>query len=200
MVMNKQAKESLLDTYFMERVQIAKTNTLWSVTNAKRFEKIFTALAQNDFVTFTEALNDQIHHVNNIQLDLGFTYGSEYQQQEYIPNAKVGARAPHCWLHNGRERTSSLDLYSNQFVLVCPPEARHWQERYRQFPCQVIAIGEHGDYLPINHDFLERYDISEGGAVLVRPDGHVAWRSRDKSEEMVNLPWLLYDKADGRWL
>ena len=45
MVINGQAEESLLDTYFTERVQIAKTNTFWSINNAKRFEKIFTALA-----------------------------------------------------------------------------------------------------------------------------------------------------------
>ena len=84
MVIKGQAEESLLDTYFTERVQIAKTNTFWSITNAKRFDKIFTALAQNDLTTFEEALKDQTHHINNILLDLGFVYGSEYQTQESI--------------------------------------------------------------------------------------------------------------------
>ncbi len=72
MVINGQAEESLLDTYFTERVQIAKTNTFWSISNAKRFEKIFIALEQNDLTTFEQALKDQTLHVNNILLDLGF--------------------------------------------------------------------------------------------------------------------------------
>ncbi len=191
MVMKDQANESLLDTYFTERIQIAKTNTSWSIDNAKRFEKIFTALAKNDLVTFEEALKDQAHHVNNILLDLGFIYGSEYQIQEsYKPSAKVGARAPHCWLLKENEEKSTLDLYDNQFVLVCHPTARYWQDKFRQFPCKIVTIGEQGEYLDKNHDFLEKYEISKKGAVLVRPDGHIAWHSSDENEKMANFPWL----------
>jgi putative polyketide hydroxylase len=193
MVINEHALDSLLDTYFTERVQIAETNTLWSISNAKRFEKIYTALDQNDLTTFEEALKDQSHHINNILLDLGFVYGSEYQTQElYKPTAKVGARAPHCWLVKDNEQKSTLDLYTNQFVLVCHPEAHYWQDQYHQFPCKIVTIGEQGDYLDKNHDFLEKYEISKRGAVLVRPDGHVAWHTDDELEEMPNFPWLLY--------
>ncbi len=191
MVIKDQAHESLLDTYFTERVQIAKTNTSWSIDNAKRFEKIFTALAKNDLVTFEEGLKDQAHHVNNILLDLGFIYGSEYQTQErYQPSAKIGARAPHCWLSKENEEKSSLDLYNNQFVLVCHPEARYWQDKYRHFPCKIVTIGEKGEYLDKNNDFLERYEISKKGAVLVRPDGHIAWHASDENEKMANFSWL----------
>lgn len=193
MVIKGQANESLLDTYFTERVQIAKTNISWSIANAKRFEKIFTALAQNDLITFEEALKDQANHVNNILLDLGFIYGSEYQNQEsYKPSSKIGARAPHCWLLKENEEISSLDLYDNQFVLVCPPTARHWQDKYRQFPCKIVTIGKLGEYLDKNYDFLEKYEISETGAVLVRPDGHIAWHAKDEKVKVAiaNLPWL----------
>jgi len=192
MVIKGQADDSLLDTYFTERVQIAKTNISWSISNAKRFEKIFTALAQNDLKTFEEALQDQNHHINNILLDLGFVYGSDYHiQGTYEPLAKVGARAPHFWLQKNGEEISALDLYSNEFVLVCHPEALEWQEKYRQFPCKLITIGEQGDYQDRDHDFLERYNLSKKGAVLVRPDGHVAWHSYDENGEMANLSWLL---------
>lgn len=191
MVLRDQADESLLDTYFTERVQIAKTNTSWSIDNAKRFEKIFAALAKNDLVTFEEALKEQAYHINNILLDLGFVYGSEYQTEEnYNPSAKIGARAPHCWLlKNGKQR-STLELFDNQFVLVCRPEAHHWQDKFHQFPCKVVTIGEQGEYLDENQDFLEKYAISKNGAVLVRPDGHIAWRSNNENEKMANFSWL----------
>lgn len=191
MVMNKQADESLLDTYFTERVQIAKTNTAWSMSNAKRFEKIFGALAENDWATFEEALKDQTHHINSILLDLGFVYGQEYETQKvYKPTAQVGARAPHSWIVKGNEQMSTLDLYKDRFVLVCSPEAHYWQDQFRHFPCDVVTIGEKGAYLDKNGDFLEKYGISQKGAVLVRPDGHVAWRSNDESEKMAAFSWL----------
>jgi putative polyketide hydroxylase len=190
MVLKGQADDSLLDTYFMERVQIAKNNISWSISNARRFETIFTALAKNDLVTFEEALIDQAHHINNIQLDLGFIYGCEYQtQNDYKPSAEVGARAPHCWLLKNNKQISTLDLYDNQFVLVCHPEDRFWQDKYRGFPCKIVTIGERGEYSDKNHDFLEKYDISKQGAVLVRPDGHIAWRSEDESAVMAHFSW-----------
>lgn len=42
----------------------------------------------------------------------------------------------------------------------------------------VRGIGEGGDYADTEDTFKERYGVSEGGAVLVRPDGFVAWRSQ----------------------
>lgn len=192
MVLNGQAHEELLDTYFTERVQIAKTNIAWSISNAKRFEKIFMSLAQGDLVTFEAALKDQTHHINNILLDLGFVYGSEYQTQEhYKPTAQIGARAPHCWLLQEQEQKSILDLYTNEFVLVCHPEARYWQDKYRQFPCKIITIGDRGEYVDKNRDFLDKYEITKQGAVLVRPDGHVAWRAHDASGQMATFTWQM---------
>jgi putative polyketide hydroxylase len=191
MVLRGQADESLLDTYFTERVQIAKTNTSWSIENARRFETIFTALAKNDLAAFEEALKDQAHHINNILLDLGFVYGSEYQVEDsYKPSGKIGARAPHCWILQNDEQISTLDLYDKQFVLVCHPEARHWQSKFHQFPCKIITIGEQGEYSDKNHDFLEKYEISKQGAVLVRPDGHIAWLSNDENGKMAHCSWL----------
>lgn len=192
MVLKGQANDSLLDTYFIERAQIAETNMRWSISNAQRFEKIFTALEENDLSTFEEALKDQTHHINNIVLDLGMVYGSEYQTQTmYQPIVKVGARAPHCWLKKKEEQISTIDLYKNQFVLVCHPEAHYWQNQYHNVPCKIITIGEKGDYLDIHQDFLEQYGISKSGAVLVRPDGHVAWYATDEKKIIAHLSWLL---------
>lgn len=191
MVLKGQADDSLLDTYFTERVQIARANTAYSIHNAKRFETIFAALARNDLVSFEEALKDQTHHINNILLDLGFVYGSEYQTEEtYKPSGRIGARAPHCWLLRNNQQSSTLDLYGNQFVLVCAPEAFHWQETFRQFPCKIITIGKQGSYLDQNDDFLKNYEISPQGAVLVRPDGHIAWCSTNEHGNMAHFSWL----------
>lgn len=195
MVLKGQADPSLLDTYYTERVQIAQTNTSWSIKNAKRFEKIFSALAENDLITFKEALKDQANHINNILLDLGFVYGCEYQNKKhYKPSGMVGARAPHCWLQKNNQVISTLDLYNKDFLLVCDPDASVWQEKFREFPCKIVTIGKKGEFEDKNHDFLQKYEISNHGAVLVRPDGHIAWRSKDEKEEMPYFSWLVQNK------
>lgn len=192
MVINDQAYDGLLDTYFTERAQIAHVNTDWSLKNAKRFHRIYEALAENDIPTFEAALRDQTRHINNVVLDLGFIYGGSYQtQEEFKPAAKVGARAPHCWLQKGSTRISTLDLFESQFVLVCSPEAKSWQEKYQQFPCKIITIGKQGDYQDPQADFLEKYDLTPKGAVLIRPDGHVAWRAKEDEGSIAHFDWLV---------
>ena len=65
------------------------------------------------------------------------------------------------------------------------------KNKYRQFPCRIVTISEQGDYLEKDHDFLEKYGISKRGAVLVRPDGHIAWYANDEKEDMVRFSWLI---------
>ena len=43
---------------------------------------------------------------------------------------------------------------------------------------KVFTIGPNGDFQDPAHDWLKLYGLDADGAVLVRPDGHVAWRSR----------------------
>jgi hypothetical protein len=87
----------------------------------------------------------------------------------YTQIARPGARAPHVWLANGR---STLDLYGRGFVLLrlgadAPAGAALRRgARERRVPLEVVAIEA--------PDVLQAY---ERRLVLVRPDGHVAWRA-----------------------
>lgn len=182
-VLNSYAAQSLLTTYESERFPIAYTNIMWSNKNAQRFTTIYTALAENDIKTFREALADQTNHLNNINLDLGFIYGQDYADNVLTQQkAVVGGRAPHCWLKKDGENYSTLDLFVDKFTLLSAPEARHWQDIIKQqaFPYQINTIGLGADYEDINKDFLSLYAISNNGAALVRPDGHIAWLGKDE--------------------
>jgi putative polyketide hydroxylase len=183
MVLKDQAQPSLLDTYFTERVNVAHTNAIWSRKNAKRIEDMFIALAQNDWITFKACLNDQTHPINHILLDLGFVYGYDYSNDTAL-SVITGARAPHVWLLKNHDVSSILDRYGSTFVLVCHPNARHFQLQFAAFPCSIVTIGKYGDYLDQHDDFLKKYKITEKGAVLVRPDGHIAWHAHDEHETM----------------
>jgi len=86
-----------------------------------------------------------------------------------VQTARPGARAPHVWLGDGR---STLDLFGRGFVLLrlghnAPSgTAIEQAAQQRGVPLTSIAIDD--------AKVLAAY---ERKLVLVRPDGHVAWRA-----------------------
>jgi 2-polyprenyl-6-methoxyphenol hydroxylase-like FAD-dependent oxidoreductase len=86
----------------------------------------------------------------------------------YVPTTWPGARAPHVWLRDGR---STLDLFGRGFTLmVLSPkitDASAFTSAAKRvgLPLEVITLDE-----PKVREVYER------PLVLVRPDGHVAWR------------------------
>ena len=85
-----------------------------------------------------------------------------------MASARPGARAPHVALADGR---SMLDLYGREFVLV------RFGGGSLQGASIVGAAGNRG--VPIRAVTIEdpaAAALYERKLVLVRPDGHVAWR------------------------
>ena len=84
---------------------------------------------------------------------------------------------------------STLDLFGRGFVLLTGPGGADWREaadrRSRSHPGVELEVhGVGGPDLPlVEGSFNDAYDVSETGAVLVRPDGFVAWRARADSPE-----------------
>jgi hypothetical protein len=89
--------------------------------------------------------------------------------QTYTQIARPGARAPHAWIGEGR---STLDLFGNGFVLLrLGADAPAGDSIVRAF----TAAG-----VPLRVETLPQPEVRrlcERALVLVRPDGHVAWRS-----------------------
>jgi hypothetical protein len=86
--------------------------------------------------------------------------------ETYVPAARPGARAPHAPLGDGR---STLDLFGRGFVLLrfadAPAAALNEAAKARGVPFSVTDIAD--------PSIAAIYGAS---LVLVRPDGHVAWR------------------------
>ena len=88
----------------------------------------------------------------------------------YTQTARPGARAPHVWLADGR---STLDLFGRGFMLLrlgaeraCRRNRSNSAARQRGVPLHSVALAE-----------PQVLDAYERRLVLVRPDGHVAWRA-----------------------
>ena len=95
---------------------------------------------------------------------------------DYTPSARPGGRAPHVWFERDGERISTIDLVGKGFALLTGAQGRAWGEAANDIARMVQA--------PVTStridaaEFASAYDIDDDGAVLVRPDGYVAWRSR----------------------
>jgi 2-polyprenyl-6-methoxyphenol hydroxylase-like FAD-dependent oxidoreductase len=92
-------------------------------------------------------------------------------------SAAPGTRAPHRPLEDGEQR-STLDLFGRRFVVLCAPNAS-WASAARALAERGFAVGA----LPLgtgqrSGDWPEAWGVGVDGAVLVRPDGFVAWRAR----------------------
>ncbi|MEU4353742.1 FAD-dependent oxidoreductase [Streptomyces virginiae] len=97
----------------------------------------------------------------------------------------TGTRAPHMWLTRAGERISTLDLYERSFVLLSGA-GTPWQAAAEQAARQLglrldaytIGSGPGADLVPEGGaPWTEVHRLGADGAVLVRPDGFVAWRS-----------------------
>jgi hypothetical protein len=102
---------------------------------------------------------------------------------DYAPTARPGSRAPHLWLWRGDQQLSALDLYDTHFVLLAGPVGQDWTAAGAEcaarlgVPLDCYTIGPNGGLNDRQGGWLELYGIGPHGAVLVRPDGHVAWRA-----------------------
>lgn len=93
---------------------------------------------------------------------------------QYVPSARPGDRAPHCWLDD--HETSTVDLHRDGFSLVAPDPvwALHAAAATSALALPVAALPATTGAAARAH-LAEVYNLSRG-AVLVRPDGHIGWR------------------------
>ena len=98
---------------------------------------------------------------------------------QFVPSTRPGTRAPHAWLDDER---STLDLFGDGFVLLRlgadPPDATRLIEaaRAQGVPMRAVALAD--------PDVATLYETR---LVLVRPDGHVAWRGNDSPADAADI-------------
>lgn len=95
-----------------------------------------------------------------------------------------GTRAPHILLEREGVCASTIDLCGGKWSLLTGSQDIGWSEaahdiaRETGLALSVYSIGARTGWRDIDGRFEERYGTGAAGAVLVRPDGFVAWRSQ----------------------
>ena len=145
---------------------------------------------------------------DRIGLDLGYRYEegailpdgtpseSDHQVSSYVPSTRPGARFPHFWL-DGNKRThsvrSAIDYKTSTLLLgesfgKLPDDLTHLVEQQTPRSVRLFLLSQTD--IPLCHraavhTFLQ---IEPDGAILIRPDGHVAYRQQ--RGVLPSLPWL----------
>jgi hypothetical protein len=97
----------------------------------------------------------------------------------YTPSARPGSRAPHAWLEG---RVSTLDHFGDGFTLLrlgaAPPDG---QELF----AAAVQCGVLLKDVPLSDQAV--VELYQAALVLVRPDGHVAWRGDACPDDPIEL-------------
>ena len=108
-----------------------------------------------------------------------------------------GTRVPHLWLERQSQRISTLDLLDGRFVMLTGIDGAGLSDEAAGAAAAAginlvtYRIGPDGDLRDPADSWTQRLGVSHDGALLLRPDGFVAWRSqhapsRPQVEEALN--------------
>ncbi|WP_262705504.1 MULTISPECIES: FAD-dependent oxidoreductase [Streptomyces] len=186
-VMGGWAGPALLETYGMERRPVAQaTSARAAARSAEHSHPGYSA----------PATEDQGPRSNVMAVAMGYRYvrgavagadpAAHAVPDHFTVSAEPGSRAPHMWVHRCGVRLSTLDLYERTCVLLTGPGGAAWHEAGRRtadalgVPLDCYRVGEGPDHELAPEpgtDWAELHGTAPDGAVLVRPDGFVAWRA-----------------------
>jgi hypothetical protein len=192
---NGQAGWRLVETYDTERRSVAQRITSQSLQNSMNVLSIFAAAAAGGESAFAtdEAFVAARRYGNHLGVEFGAVYESsavvadgtsppvvDDSYSDYVQTATPGCRAPHVWLGGPAAKFSILDLFGRSFTLLTAPGGAMWRavgavvSNDLGVPIDSYTVG--GTGLQDDGSFARAYGLASDGAVLIRPDGHVAWR------------------------
>lgn len=166
------------------------------------------------------AIDDQIGHFDRLGLDIGYCYekgavisdGShppalENEVADYAPSCVPGVRLPHVWLERDGELCSTHDLLAfGRFTLITNTTDEDWSGAARhtsqRFGVEIKTVNVGHAVIDREGEWARISELESGGAVLVRPDGHVAWRTKvaceDPSETLGSILGSLLGREPAR--
>ncbi|MBG0794650.1 FAD-dependent monooxygenase [Methylocystis sp. H62] len=187
LVVKGQAATSLLDSYSVERRPVARI-------------AIGRALANyvERMLPDRQDLRIREDEYGLVETAIGYRYRSDVivadeaddgapVEDPLRPSGAPGTRLAHVWLRRGEETISSHDLIGRDFMLFAGPNGGDWIEAAQRVglrsgtPLSVCRLGFDVD--DPEGLFLPRLGVSPEGALLVRPDGFICWRSRGRSSD-----------------
>ena len=157
----------------------AKRAALVRAMELKNYEFNAHGVDLGQFYTSTAIVSDGAERPEPRDADL-------YYAMSTVP----GAHLPHAWVGDAMHRLAMMDLapYS-RWTLITGIAGEAWEAAAekvaREFglPLSAVVIGPGREVTDLYYDWAKLREVEEAGAVLVRPDKHIAWRSMGLPED-----------------
>lgn len=197
------ASWSLVETYDEERRPVSQRIVNQSLENSLNVMRIREAMEVGELdTTAADVIRESRRYGNHLGVEFGAVYSSsavlnddtkpppvDDDYSDYKPSATPGARAPHHRLGQLDNTVSTIDLIGTGFTLLAAADGHAWIRAATQFgnrvPIDAYRAGGAG--LDDLGDFSATYGVESSGAVLVRPDGHVAHRFANDAQATERL-------------
>lgn len=193
------AGAALLDTYESERRPVAETNCNQSLANAFKMVLLAQALGLGPGATSADldsvladasrrdaiasAVQEQATHFDMIGLQMGYVYETalnrgrpaplcETDPTPFTPSGEIGARLPHARLADGRSTLDVIDR--DELTLLTFGDHDLWLRELEGSGVEMRHVRVGAD-IDVDDTFRVTCGIADTGALLVRPDQHIAW-------------------------
>jgi putative polyketide hydroxylase len=207
-VVQRKAAPALLHTYNTERQSIGQYNAEQSGTMANqyglikkviyRFYRAFMTVMVINFLRLQKLFpKTGMRQLGDLMGLPDYKYSSlaiisnEAPVVGYVKagslNGQPGTRAPHLWVKHQGQKISTLDLLGKDFVLFTGIDNACWKQAASKIATEleitipVYSIGDNADLVYNDKQIEDVLGIEATGAVLIRPDGFVAWRCKRAS-------------------
>ena len=200
MTLDGVAGPGLLDSYEAERSPIGKLTT----------EQAYLRYVRR--VDSTLATDDLPEQADDPSIELGALYRSAAIADDNTadtaddthhaptlddpnhPSGRVGTRAPHLPIEVAGRPASTLDLVGPGFTLLAAPDGDAWIQAATEIatalrmPLTAHRVAGIGPVVDTTARFTTTFALQSSGAILIRPDGIIAWRGDSYTED--RSEWL----------
>jgi len=203
LVAERNAQTSLDNAFRLIEVWVALEVTDDPVASQHRIDELLATPEGRAAVS--AAIDRQAEHFDQLGIQLGTLYDAssggvisdgtappmpDNPVRTYVPSTSPGARLPHVLVEAEGQLVSTLDLVEpGKFLLLTSSPT--WAEHARQVhgPLSVLLVGR--DVGDPSRAWESLAATGPDGALLIRPDQHVAWRTtraaRDGARELEGI-------------
>jgi len=182
MVLHGTAGAGLLDTYDAERRPVASLTVEQAYT--RYVLRVDPTLPKDDMAAPLDDASIELGpvHRSAAVLEEGSVDGALVVDPR-DPGGRPGTRAPHLTVESEGVSTSILDVFGGGFVLLAGPRGQAWCDAAGPVaadlavPLVAHRVAADGSLVDRGQSFPEAFGTGDEGAVIVRPDGIVAWRT-----------------------
>jgi 2-polyprenyl-6-methoxyphenol hydroxylase-like FAD-dependent oxidoreductase len=189
LVANGTAGPGLLDTYDVERRPVSDLIVEQAYT--RYVLRVDPSLSREDLAA---PLDDASIELGTVYRSAAIAPASDDDPATAVedprrPSGRPGVRAPHLPVEVDGLPGSVLDVFGRGFVLLTGTEGQPWCQAAAEVG---VALGVSLDAHKVGADetlvdqadaFPETFGVDSGGALIVRPDGVIAWRATTAVED-----------------